>query len=525
MAASRTHNSIKNAYTGVIAQVLNVVLNFAVRTVFIHTLTETYLGINGLLSSVLLVLNLANLGIDGAIVFAMYKPVAEKDVPKTKALLTFYRNAYRIIGLVILTAGLAITPLLPYLAKGSTDLVDLRIVYWMFLAQTVTSYWIYAFLSSIIITDQKRYVITRIDYFVTTAQALVRIALLVLLRRTPAVSFYAYTAVGVAFATVRNLLIRRQAVKMYPWVLDRDAPPLAKAERTGILKNVVGMFTNNVCRVLNDGIDNTIISAALGLAVTGVYSNYLVIRAYVLQFIKTLLDPLVAGVGNLCAVESTEKKESFFRSLQFFCFWLYGFCAIAFWTLFNSFIVGVWLHDTKWLLSDRDVFLVVMNFLLEGMAKAVIIYRDANGLFWKTKYRYILSSVLNAGLSVYLVVRAGMGVTGALLGTTVSVAFMISYDPVLVYKEVFHKKAGAYYRLYLRDMALVLATGLLVHWICLPFSDYTVTNFLVRLCVSLALPNLLWYFVYRRDPRFTYLRDTLLGYVRRRLKKEKNTGN
>ena len=75
----RSLTFLKNFFIGSLGLLLKVILNFTVRTVFIYTLSEAYLGINGLLTSVLTVLNLANLGMDAAIVYAMYKPVAEKD--------------------------------------------------------------------------------------------------------------------------------------------------------------------------------------------------------------------------------------------------------------------------------------------------------------------------------------------------------------------------------------------------------------------------------------------------------------
>ena len=90
----RSLTFLKNFLVGSLGLLLKVILNFTVRTVFIYTLSEAYLGVNGLLNSVLTVLNLANLGLDAAIVYAMYKPVAEKDEEKTKSLLLFYRNEY-----------------------------------------------------------------------------------------------------------------------------------------------------------------------------------------------------------------------------------------------------------------------------------------------------------------------------------------------------------------------------------------------------------------------------------------------
>lgn len=520
----RSLTFLKNFFIGSLGLLLKVILNFTVRTVFIYTLSEAYLGINGLLTSVLTVLNLANLGMDAAIVYAMYKPVADNDTEKTKSLLLFYRKAYRIIGCVILALGFAVlTPLLPYLSKGGTDLVDLRLVFWLHLMEVASSYFFFAYLTSLLTADQKTYVASLADSVISVVRAAVQIALLLLLRRTPSTAFYALTAAGLVFGILRNLLIRSRVRRMYPWTRNLDADPLAPEEKRSIFRNMVGLSTNNICRVLNDGIDSTIISAFLGLAATGVFSNYLALKTYLLNFMKIIFHPMTAGVGNLCAVESDEKKESFFASLQFSCFWIYGFIAISLWTMVDHFIVGVWLHNTKWLLPRVSVFLMSFNILIEGLAKAVIVYRDANGLYWQTKFRYIFSSIFNAVISVVFVGPLHMGVTGALLGTTASLVIMISYDPALVYRHVFHKRSGTYYRTYFLQLALVLVTGALVYVLCLPFGAYTVGSFLGRGAVCALVPNGLWYLIFRRDPRFGYLRDTAMSLINKLLRRKDRT--
>lgn len=514
MASSRIKNSITNILTGAFGQILNIVLNFALRTVFLYFLGKEYAGINGVLSGVLQVLNLANLGIDGAIVYAMYKPLAEKNIDQSKALVAFYRKAYRLIGFLILAVGLALIPVLPYLLKDSTELVDIRIVYCLYLADTAASYWFFSYLTTVLQADQRKYVMTRVTYFTQIASTAAKTVVLFVMRKTPVLCFYVYTGTGMVFTVVRNLLLRVRCRKLYPWLKEKDARPLTKEERGGIFRNVVGMFSNNVCRVLNDGIDTTVISAMVGVANSGVFTNYILLRQYVISILRTVLDPLTASIGNLCAVESAEKKESFFHRLQFTCFWLYGFSAIGLWILSDHFIAGVWLRSTEWLLPAASVLFYALNLAIEGMAKAVIIYRDANGLFWQTKYRYIFSSVFNAVLSIVLVGPAGLGVTGALVGTTASLFIMLSFDPILVFREVFHKKAWGYYRTYLGYLALTAATGALVYVLVLPFSEYTLVNFLVRLLLCLAVPNGFWFLLFRKNENFLYLRDTAFGILR-----------
>ena len=79
MSDSRTKNSILNMAASVGYQMLNLVLSFVSRTIFLQVLGVSYLGINGLFSDVLSMLNMAELGIGTAMTYSMYKPLAEND--------------------------------------------------------------------------------------------------------------------------------------------------------------------------------------------------------------------------------------------------------------------------------------------------------------------------------------------------------------------------------------------------------------------------------------------------------------
>lgn len=501
----RVINSARNAAAGMVQWGIQMALNFIVRTVFIHTLSEGYLGIGGLFSSILTVLSLADLGVSSAVTYALYKPMAEKNIEKVKSLLWYFRRVYRIIGFVFFGLGLAVMPFLPYLAKGATDLVNLRFVFLLYLLEISASYWFFGYLSILPATDQRDYKLAPTRYAASIMSGVIRIVLLLVLRGVPAVSYYVYTSFGIVSSVLVNLLIRHKVMKLYPWARDLTAPPLPHEEKQALRKNMVGVTTNKVCAILNDGIDSTIVSALIGVAANGIFSNYLFIRTYLNKLLSLLFSGMHASIGELCAVESREKKESFFRSLQLMYFWIYGFCAICLWTLYDAFIIGVWLHDPKWKISGIAVFLLGFNFLIEGIAGAVVKYRDVHGMYWQTKYRYMVSSVLNAVLSVILVGPAKLGVAGALLGTMVSLVIMLSFDPVLVYREVFGKKAWAFYRMYFGYLALALATAALVYVLCRPFAAYTVLNFIWRLLICLVVPNGLWYILFRKRPEAQYL--------------------
>ncbi len=507
----RTINAFRNFITGFAGQALGMLLAFVSRTVFIYVLGEEYLGVNGLFSSILSVLSFSELGIGTAITYELYKPIAEKDNEKIRSLMLFYKRAYLYVGSFIFIVGLLLIPALPYIMKETTDLVNVRVIYVLFLTNNAASYWFFSYKQNLLYCLQKNYLNTIISSGMSLVRTIVQIVLLLTLRKTPVTAFYSYTVSGMLLGVASNYVLKRQVERMYPELLEKGAAPLTKEQKRPIFKNVAGLVISNISGIALDSADNILISAFISIGTVGVYGNYLVLKGYIAKLMDTFFGSIAAGIGDVCAGNDIEKKEELFLVLQFSYFWLYGFTAICFWNLYNVFIAGVWLRDTKWLLPNTAVFLIVINYLLDGLHGAVYKYRVACGLHWEVKYRHIISAVFNIVVSYVLMGPCGMGVTGVLLGTTASILIMISFDPYLVYKMVFFKSSRPYYLAYLGYFALVLATGGAVTLLCLPFSAYTFRNLVIRLIICLIIPNAFWYLLFRRNRYFLYLQDKMRG--------------
>lgn len=97
----RVQAAVKNIAFGQIGNFITQILNFVLRTMFIHHLGDTLNGVNGLYTNMLSVLSMAELGIGTALNYSLYKPVARGDVEKVKSYMQLYKKAYRIIGIVI----------------------------------------------------------------------------------------------------------------------------------------------------------------------------------------------------------------------------------------------------------------------------------------------------------------------------------------------------------------------------------------------------------------------------------------
>ena len=94
---SRTKNAARNLFFGTITRIYNLIVPFLMRTAMIYWLGMEYVGLNSLFSSILSVLNLAELGVGSAMTFSMYKPIAEQDTTRICALMRLYKIYYRIV--------------------------------------------------------------------------------------------------------------------------------------------------------------------------------------------------------------------------------------------------------------------------------------------------------------------------------------------------------------------------------------------------------------------------------------------
>ena len=167
----RRKNALRNMTFGVALKIYQVIVPFFLRTALIYFMGMEYVGLNSLFTSVLQVLNLAELGVGSAMIFSTYKPLAENDTVKICALMALYKQYYMIIGGIIAVLGIALTPFIPYLIKGDVpEGINIYILYLLNLGATVLSYWLFAYKNSIFQASQRNDVISKITLFTSTVQ-------------------------------------------------------------------------------------------------------------------------------------------------------------------------------------------------------------------------------------------------------------------------------------------------------------------------------------------------------------------
>jgi O-antigen/teichoic acid export membrane protein len=498
----RTVNSMKNAATGIGGKSLTIILQFISRTVFIYTLGKEYLGISSLFSNILHVLSITELGIGTAIVYSLYKPLVDKDEYSVSANMNFLRKAYFVVGSIVGVIGLILIPFLPSIMKETTNLVNINLVYILYLFQSVSSYWFFAYKSLLLKADQKSYIINISKYLLLLFSVCLQIIILIVLR-----SFILYTIVGITSNIALNLIISYRVDKLYPYLKKYKDARLLEDEKRSVYKNLFGVSMYKINSTIVRSTDSIIISSFIGTIAVGLYSNYHLIVNTLVTMSKLFFSSFTASVGNLFVSEDKEKSEFIFRCLSFLSFWLYGFAAITLWILFNPFI-RLWVGE-EYLFDSYIVLVIVLDFLLDGYQQVSIAYKDACGLFWKGRYRPLATGVINIVASVILAPR--IGIAGVLLGTIISRMLTTWwFEPWMVYKFAFGMEVKNYFFRYFKFFGLVLLIGYFCNIFTIPFNEVSWVNLFFKLTICIIVTNSFFYFIFKNTEEFQYIKGTLL---------------
>ena len=257
---NRTDKSIKNLLFAFLSQGVTVLLSFMLRTEMLRSLGILPASLNSLFTDVISTLSLAELGIGSAIVYNLYKPLAEGDEKKICQLMYLYKKAYMTIAAVTMAVGLALVPIIHLLIeKVDVPLGYLRIVYVLFVFQNSVSY-LLAYKISLVQADQKQYVYTNINMVCRTVGS---IALIVIMRLTK--SYLPYLIGNISLTIITNAIASRAVNKRYPYL--KDDPTLPAEEKKQIFTNVKNIFVKQIAGKVVNSTDNILISKLIGRVV------------------------------------------------------------------------------------------------------------------------------------------------------------------------------------------------------------------------------------------------------------------
>lgn len=506
---SRTKNSIVNSVSAILSRGMTTLLQFVLRTVLIQFFVKEYLGVNGLFTNILTVLSLAELGVGDAIVFSMYKPLAENDNRKLHALMHLYAKAYRFIALAVAVIGGALVPFLDFLVKKKpTDPFLLKYfvpIYLLFVLNTVVSY-LFAYKRSIIIADQKLYIANNYTVIFNIIKSGCQIVAIIFRQ------YIIYLVLQVFFTLITNLAISKKANRMYPFISGNaySGEKLNKSEKEVIFGNIKALIFYKIGSVSLDFSDNIIISAIFGLASVANLDNYMLITNSVQTVLFQISNSVSASIGNVVATESKEKQYSIFKVVDLINVMLYGFCSVCIFVLINPFIT-LWI-GSGWTFPLFTVAIIAVNLYILGSMNAVWSYRSTMGLFVHGRFRPLISAIVNIIISIilgkFMMEYRGLagGVTGVLIGTTITrLTTNVWFDPYIVFKHGFKSSVLPYYLNYLKNFVIIAITATITYLTVSILPNSGILWFIVKTILTAIISGIMLILFYCRSAEFKYI--------------------
>lgn len=503
---SRLENSAKNIFLSFGNTLLSSLLGLVSRTVFIYTLGSDYLGLSGLLSNVLGFLSISELGIATAIGFSLYKPLAEKDYKSVSALMTIYRKAYAVIGGIVLVSGIVLFQFLDFFVPVDQQPYGTGFAYFAFLANTVIGYFL-SYKTTLISSDNQAFRLVPIQFSATVLQTLLQIAALLIWK-----NYVVYLSIQIVCSVVSMAIQNAYISKRYHEVDFNSGEKLTERQKGEIKKNISGLVIAKIGDYLVNSTDNLIITKLVSLAATGIYSNYLIIRNMVNGYIGSVFGGITAGMGNVVAVESDEKKQEIFDIMFFCAFFIYSLEASCFMCLFNPFIGDIWIGE-QYLFPVSTVAIIVLNNYLTGLRMPLITMKGAAGKYLEDSWTPFAFAVINLVASILL--AKPLGVAGVFLGTIIgSVLTADWYRPIVIYRSVFHAPVRKYYKKYGLYLILGAVYVAFAYWLCglLPIQN-VYFGFVVKAIIAVIIPVAFNCLFFCKTKEFAYVKTTAIRLV------------
>ena len=502
MKIDRARNTKRNIVSGLVNKFVTLLGPFALRSVLIQTLGADYLGIDSLFTSMLQMLNLVELGFTNAIVYSMYKPIADDDAGRICALLALYRKVYRVVGIAILIAGICLTPFLSrFMADGAPKGLHTSFLFLAYVLNTAIGYLFYAYKASIFVAYQRNDETYNVLSITSLLMYGLQIGFLIFAKNV-----YLYAYAMPCCTLFYNVLVNTLANRRFP-----DYKPSGFLPREDVLdlgKRIIGILIGRLSIVSRNSLGSVLVSTMFGLTTVAMYGNYYYILAGVHAILIVATNAMASGIGNSVALDSIDKNYADMRRFTFIYAAISGVATCCMINAYDTFI-AMWV-GSEMVFPFRTAVLFGIYFYALSMGDIRSLYVQANGLWWENRYRSIIEAICNVILPV--VGGAVFGLDGVLFGTILSL-FLVNfiYGSQIIFSFYFKNgKWGEFLSDHLQYIAVTAVICIASHAVCIPLRIDGLFGFIGKAVISALVGAVIFLVIFSRSRR---LHDAL-GYLR-----------
>lgn len=461
---SRTKRTLQNSRTSLLLFLVQIVVGFYSRKVFLDYLGAEVLGLNTTLGNILSFMNLAELGIGIAMATSLYKPIYEQDHETVCEIISVEGLLYRRVAYVIGGLGIGVMLLLPFFFPNTTcGLPYVYASFTVFLFGTLTSYW-WNYRQVLISADQKNYKLQPWMHVVRyVVMGLQIFSLLVVNWGIWGWLFWTFVG-NVATVFVINAVLKKE----YPWLhvsTLRGKQLLEKYHHLMVMTKQ--LFIHKLATFVLEQTTPLIIYAYVSLTMVTYYGNYMVIVGYVATSVGVVFAGMAASIGNLVAENNKQHTLDVFWELLSSRIWIAGLACYAIY-LFISPFISLWIGD-QYLLDNQALLLILVGAFIRLSRAIIDSFKDAYQLFADV-WAPVVEATINLGGSIlfgYL-----WGLNGILFGSNLSlVLIVLLWKPYYLFRHGFHASSVNYYAQYALHILILIACAVGCHFLSPKFSE------------------------------------------------------
>lgn len=508
---SRTQKSVRNTIYSFLQKATDIFLSFLLRTVFIHALGVSYLGVSSLFTNILTVLSLMELGVGGSIVFALYGPLANKNFGKVSALMQLYKQVYRVVGIAVAIVGVGLTPFLDKIINLPENIEGIYIIYWLYVANTAASYFL-TYRRSLLIADQrsdinaKNQIVFRLIRFI-----LLTVILLI------SHNFILYIITDILNTIASNIHITLLVKRDYSCVENAEVDPLSKAEKKEIWRYMFSGIWFKFGQTIVNSSDSIIISAFLSTILVGVYSNYNLVTSNLGILVSLLFSSITASIGNFAVTQTPVEAEKLYKKVWFINYAISYYLTVCTFCLITPF-VQLWVGES-YSLAELTVIVLSINFYITSMQGGTESFLGANGaMFYHNRYRSLVEGIVNIVVSIFFVKFTTLGITGVFLGTTVCfLCGRMWMDTHTLYKYWFKMPFYSYmfrYILYFLLTVCVAGGGAFIRTQIFAWMGLSIISWILCAIVISIISIVVFGLVFHRKEEFFYVCNMIIKRVK-----------
>lgn len=434
---TRTQKTLKNARVGALCYLLSLFISFFSRRIFLENLGAEFLGFTNSIGSLLSFLNIAELGISGAVTIAFYKPLFENNKVQLNELVSILGYLYFWVGIFIGFSGFILSLFLPFLFPSvSFSISVLYFGFYSYLIAVLLSYFA-NYHSVLLAADQRNYEIVGYYQIVYTLKVILQWLVTIYLS-----SYMLFLFMELLFGFTYSLVLHWRVKQIYPWLDSRISQGKVLLSN---YPNVVMKVKQSVTHCLGGFVQTQssplFIYFFVSLPVVALYGNYMLVSGSLRTCLRTALSSMNGGIGSLISEGNLPRIIKVYwevLSLHFVCA---GVVTICFYRLMPAFII-LWL-GTEYLLPSIISILVSIHLFLVILRLATDDFLFGFGLIqdiWSPIAESVAFVLLSTILGYFF------GLKGVLCGPILSLLLVIHlWKPFFLFTRGFHISVARYF--------------------------------------------------------------------------------